>query len=75
MAVGLFGLVSILTFSAIACERCLAIACPLQGAAIEGRLRVTRTHAKRVSSMCRSFNLSFIQKFPAKLVSFQIARL
>lgn len=50
MGVGFFGLVSILTFSAIACERCLVIACPSRPAIgfADGRWKVTRAQAKKV---------------------------
>lgn len=54
MAIGFFGLVSILTFSAIACERCLVIACPIvsQVAGLaDGRWKITRAQAKKVRSI------------------------
>lgn len=50
MGVGFFGFVSILTFSAIACERCLVIACPNKTTIgfADGHLKVSRAQAKKV---------------------------
>ncbi|KAI9553132.1 arthropsin7 [Daphnia sinensis] len=51
MGIGFFGLVSILTFSAIAYERCLAIAGPATRSSVglaDGHWKVTRSQAQKV---------------------------
>ena len=44
MGVGFFGIVSILTFSAIACDRCIVITAKPMG----GQWKITRSRAKKV---------------------------
>jgi r-opsin len=54
MGVGFFGFVSILTFSAIACERCLVIAGPATRSAVglaDGHWKVSRTQAQKVCGL------------------------
>jgi r-opsin len=54
MGVGFFGFVSILTFSAIACERCLVIAGPATRPSVglaDGHWKVSRSQAQKVCAL------------------------